>query len=235
MTALLAIQSGRLDQLVTVHQDAIDEVALHGGPSGNPSSAGLQLGERIPLGQLLYGLMLPSGNDAAIAIADMVGDGCWHKFVTMMNVEAYRLHLFSTHFTSPDGLIDSPEHYTTAYDLARLARYAMHLPLFAEIVSTPFYHLPRTTLHAVHSWTNTNDLLGGNPQDRTAAYSGATGIKTGHTDQAGYCLVFSATRAGHHLIGVLLYDTDTDQNQRFQDARALLDWGFSLPLRAPSM
>lgn len=225
MTALLAIQSGQLDQLVTIHQDALDEVI----DNDNATNAGLQLGEQIPLRQLLYGLMLPSGNDAAVAIADTVG-GSRDNFVHMMNVEAYRLQLFSTHYTSPDGLIASPDHYTTAYDLARLARYAMHLPLFATIVSQPSYTLPRTATHSAHLWINTDELLAG----EAFAYPGATGIKTGHTDPAGYCLVFSATRNNRHLIGVLLNDTDTNTNQRFQDARALLDWGFALPVKAPT-
>lgn len=225
MTALLAIQCGQLDRLVTIHQDALDEVI----DNANATNAGLQLDEQIPLSQLLYGLMLPSGNDAAVAIADTVG-GSRDKFVHMMNVEAYRLHLFSTHYTSPDGLIASPDHYTTAYDLARLARYAMHLPLFATIVSQPSYTLPRTTTHSAHFWVNTDELLAG----ETFAYPGATGIKTGHTDPAGYCLVFSATRNNRHLIGVLLNDTDTNTNQRFRDARALLDWGFTLPMKAPT-
>lgn len=223
MTALLAIQSGQLDRLVTIHQDALDEVI----DNDNATNAGLQLGEQIPLSQLLYGLMLPSGNDAAVAIADAVG-GSRDNFVHMMNVEAYHLHLFSTHYTSPDGLIASPDHYTTAYDLARLARYAMHLSLFATIVSQPSYTLPRTTTHSAHFWVNTDELLAG----EAFAYPGATGIKTGHTDLAGYCLVFSATRNNRHLIGVLLNDTDTNTNQRFQDARALLDWGFALPMKA---
>ena len=225
MTALIAIQAADLNKVVTIHQDAINEVMLHNG-----SSAQLQLGDQLTLHDLLYGLMLPSGDDAAIAIADAVG-GSTANFVNMMNLFAYRLRLFQTHYLNPDGLTyydanhqPLPGHYTTAYDLVRLARYAMSIPLFAQIVRTQHYQLLATASHHRYSWDNTNTLL--------ATYQGMTGIKTGFTVEAGACLVFSATRNGHHLIGIVLHSID--ENHRFNDARILLDWGFSLPLLPPS-
>lgn len=225
MTALIAIQVADLNKVVTIHQDAVNEVILHNG-----SSAQLQLGDRLTLHDLLYGLMLPSGDDAAIAIADAVG-GSAANFVNMMNLFAYRLRLFQTHYLNPDGLTyydanhqPLPGHYTTAYDLVRLARYAMSIPLFAQIVRTQHYRLPATVAHHSYSWDNTNTLL--------ATYQGMTGIKTGFTVEAGACLVFSAIRSGHHLIGVVLHSID--ENHRFNDARVLLNWGFSLPLLPPN-
>ncbi len=221
MTAVIAIQTANLDMLVTVHQDAVSEVNNNGG-----STANLRMGEQLTLRDLLYGLLVPSGDDAAIAIADALG-GTTQNFVQIMNLYAYRLHLFSTHYINPDGLTyydannrPIPGHYTTAYDLARLAQYAMSLPLFAQIVRTQHYTLPASATHGPHSWDNTNTLL--------TTYSGTTGIKTGFTLEAGGCLVFSATRNGHHLLGVVLHSIP--ENNRFRDAITLLNWGFALPL-----
>jgi D-alanyl-D-alanine carboxypeptidase (penicillin-binding protein 5/6) len=223
MTALIAIQTGNLDQLVTIHQDAYDEVWLHDG-----SSAGLVVGDQLPLKDLLYGLMLPSGDDAAIAIADALGGV--PAFVQRMNLFAYRLHLFQTHFLNPDGLnyddqgLPISDHYSTAADLTSLARYAMSVPLFAQIVQTQHFVLPPTSLHHGYTWDNIDTLL------RT--YQGATGVKTGFTPQAGYCLVFSATRNSHSLVGAVL--DSASATSRFSDATTLLNWGFALPLLPPS-
>ena len=224
MTALIAIQAGDLNTLVTTHQDAVNEVILNDG-----SSAKLHAGDQLTLRDLLYGLMLPSGDDAAIAIADTVG-GSSANFVNLMNLFAYRLHLFQTHFINPDGLTyydanrqSIPGHYTTPYDLVRLANYAMTIPLFAQIVRSQHYSLAATPSHHSYTWDNTNLLL--------TTYAGASGIKTGFTLEAGECLVFSATRSGHHLIGVVFHSIDAPH--RFNDARILLDWGFALPLLPP--
>ncbi len=216
MTAVIALQVGHLDQEITVGADAVNEARDNDG-----SNAGLQVGERLTLRELLYALLLPSGDDAAIAIADGIS-GSPEKFVALMNLFAWRLHLFQTHYANPDGL-PAPDHYTTAFDLVRLARYAMNIPLFAQIVGTYTYSLPATADHPAHVWTSTNELLG--------TYPGVTGIKTGFTGEAGYCLVFSATRNGHHLLGVVLHSSSPEA--RFQDARRLLDWGFSLPEQPP--
>ena len=225
MTALIAIQAGDLNTLVTIHQDAVNEVILNNG-----SSAKLHAGDQLTLKDLLYGLMLPSGDDAAIAIADSVG-GSTSNFVHLMNLFAYRLHLFQTHFINPDGLTyydanrqPIPGHYTAPYDLVRLASYAMAIPLFAQIVRTQHYSLPAIPAHQSYTWENTNLLL--------TTYAGATGIKTGFTLEAGECLVFSATHSGHHLIGVVFHSINA--THRFNDAKILLNWGFALPLLPPT-
>ena len=222
MTAVIAIQTGDLDQGITIKEDAVDEVTLHNG-----SSAELRVGDVVSLKDLLYGLMLPSGDDAAIAIADGLA-GTPTQFVQRMNLFAHRLHLYQTHYTNPDGLTPdnetNPHHYTTPADLAHLAQYAMSLPLFAQIVQTPTYVLKATGMHHTYTWKTTNDLL--------STYKGMTGIKTGHTVEAGWCLMFAATRDGHHLLGVVLHD-DTSLD-RFSDAKTLLDWGFALPVLPPS-
>ncbi len=224
MTAIIAIQKGNLDQIVTVRRDAFDEVQKHNG-----SSANLVVGDQIRLKDLLYGLMLPSGDDAAITVADAVG-GTTSNFVRMMNLFARQLHLAQTHYINPDGLTyttpqgqPDPNQYTTAADLARLTGYAMTNPFFAQLVELQHYVLPASTFHHAYTWDSIDTLL--------STYPGATGVKTGYTVEAGYCLVFSATSGGHHLIGALLHEPDADQ--RFIDARTLLDWGFALPLRPP--
>lgn len=220
MTAIIAIQSADPEQLIPIHQDAINEVIQNQG-----SSAQLIAGDKIPLKDLLYGLLLPSGDDAAVAIADAIG-GTKANFANIMNIYAYRLRLFQTHYINPDGL-QARGHYTSAYDLARLAHYAMTLPTFAQIVQTQSYTLPAKGGHHQYLWKTTNQLLG----TGTDAYTGATGIKTGTTPEAGFCLVFSATRNGHHLIGVVLHSTS--EAHRFTDAKTLLNWGFALPLLPP--
>lgn len=216
MTALITIQTANLDQVVTIQQDAKNEVIDNGG-----SSAFLVVGDKIRLGDLLYGLMLPSGDDAAVAIADAVA-GSVAKFVQRMNLFAYRLRLFQTHYADVDGL-PAPNHYTTAHDLVRLAQYVMTIPAFTQIVQSQHYLLGASGTHARYDWTNTNTLLG--------SYQGANGIKTGTTDEAGFCLVFSATRQGHHLIGVVLHSSS--EAARITDAQKLLNWGFALPLLPP--
>lgn len=223
MTALIAIQTGDLNQLVTIQQDAYNEVHLYNG-----SSADLIVGDQIPLRDLIYALMLPSGDDAAIAIADALAQTP-ANFVQRMNLFAYHLRLFQTHYTNSDGLTPdgqtNPDHYTTAADLARLTRYAMTLPFFSQVVQTEHYTIPATVDHRAYVWDNTNKLL--------QMYSGTTGTKTGYTEEAGYCLVFSATRDKHHLVGILLGDIDSDH--RFHDAMTLLTWGFGLPLLPPTI
>ncbi len=237
MTAVLAIQAGNPNLMVAVNQDAINEAVNNGG-----SNAQLVVGDQIPLQYLLYGLLLPSGDDAAIAIADAIS-GSASNFTTAMNVEAYHLHLFQTHYINPDGLTyyqnngqSATYNYTSAYDLARLASYAMQLPLFAQIVKTQHYFLAATATHHAYHWDNTNDLLGPTHDDPSGLYiyPGVTGIKTGYTLEAGYCLVFSALKNGQSLIGVLLYSTNTNYDQRFTNATTLLNWGFGLPLKVPT-
>ena len=225
MTALIAIQNADLNQLVTIRQDSIDEVKKHNG-----SSAYLVVGDQIRLEDLLYGLMLPSGDDAAIAIADAVG-GTTSNFVRMMNLFALRLHLTQTHYINPDGLTyltpqgqPDPNQYTSAADLAHLTRFAMANPFFAQLIELQHFVLPASTVHHAYTWDSINTLL--------STYPGATGVKTGYTVEAGYCLVFAATRGGHHLIGVVLHEPD--EAQRFADASMLLDWGFALPLLPPA-
>lgn len=200
MTAILAIEAGNLDALVTVPQEAY-------GVEG--SSMYLRLGEQISMRDLLYGLMLVSGNDAAVAIAVHVG-GSVEGFAALMNAKAASLGAHNTHFVTPNGLPD-PDHYTTAYDLALIACYAMQNETFREIVGTTYYQT--TTGEIARTVKNKNKILW--------EYEGGNGVKTGYTMAAGKCLVFAAEREGMQLVGVVLNCPDM-----FPSAKRLLDYGF---------
>jgi D-alanyl-D-alanine carboxypeptidase (penicillin-binding protein 5/6) len=209
MTAVVALEYGNPNEVVPITQSELDEV-----PPG-VSTALLVANDRMYLSDLLYALLLPSGCDAAIVIAHAVG-GTTANFVAMMNNEARQLGLQSTHYTSPYGALPDANQYSTVADLVTLARYAMRIPLFAHIVGQTYYELKATINHHDYPWNNTNDLL--------TMYPGANGIKTGNTSAAGYCLVFSAARDGHLLIGAELGAPDF--STLYSDATNLLNMGF---------
>jgi D-alanyl-D-alanine carboxypeptidase (penicillin-binding protein 5/6) len=217
MTALVALSFGNLDQRITVGADAASLVGT------GASVAYLQQGESYTLRELLYGLLLPSGDDAAVAIADGVA-GSQNHFVQLMNLEATLLGLGHTHYSDVHGL-DAPGHYTTARDLAALTAVALRSPVFAQIVATPVYTLAANSAHGAHTWTTTNLLLS------TELYPGVLGVKTGFTGGAGYCLVFTAARPFGRLVGVVL--GEPNEQARFDDAAALLTWGFAM-IRPPA-
>ena len=169
----------------------------------------LELGESISLRDLLYGLMLVSGNDAAIAIAVHIG-GSVEGFAALMNKEAYGLGALNTHFVTPNGLHDN-EHYSTAYDMCVITAHAMQNETFREIVSAKYYR--STTGNVIRSMKNKNKILW--------QYEGGNGVKTGFTTQAGKCLVFSAQRDGMTIVGAVL-----NCPNMFNDAITMLDYGF---------
>lgn len=203
MTAIVAIESGKLSDVVKTSKRAF---AKEG------SSLYLRRGEEMSLHHLLYGLMLRSGNDAAVAIAEHVG-GSEEGFVYMMNEKAEMLGLEKTQFRNPHGL-DADGHYTTANDLARLSAYALHNPTFQEIVRTKVKTVPNPNANWDYKWTNKNKML--------QLYEGADGVKTGYTSKALRCLVSSATRHGQQLAVVTLNDGND-----WLDHTRLLDYGFS--------
>ncbi len=214
MTAIIAIRAGNLDKTVTVKKSYVDHVKHN-----DASTAGLRTGDKVTVRQLLNAMLLPSGCDAAYALGDVYGPG-QTKFVAKMNKEAAALKMTSTHYLNADGLPTSShkEGYSTPHDLILLARYAMTSTNFRAVVTRQSYSLSKTSGHAAYHWANTNLLLG--------SYGGAIGIKTGHTDAAGYSLVFAAKRNGRTLIGLVLNSTATDPNRRFASAAKMLDWGF---------
>jgi len=202
MTAILALERGKLEEKVIVSPGA----AATGG-----SSIWLEAGETKTLEELLLGLMLRSGNDAAAAIAEYIS-GSVEQFAALMTARAKELGAYNTSFCNPHGL-HHPEHYTTAYDLALISAHAMGIKEFRRIIATP---------SAVISWP-------GQPWDRHlynqnklfSLYEGAEGIKTGWTIPAGRCFVGAAARNGRRLISVVL-----NAPQMWEDTVALLDYGF---------
>ncbi len=216
MTAYLVIQAGDVDRDIKVPGGVEEYVWKYGA-----SSDGLHPGEVLTGRELLYGLLLQSGADAAYTLANAYGPGMT-AFIAKMNATARQLGMTHTHFASPDGLPYPTESstYSTPEDLLRLGEVAMQSPLFRSIVDTPFYSLTKGDGHAAHWWDNDNDLIG--------QYPGAIGIKTGFTDLAGHCLLFEAVRDGRPLIGVVLGSPDTGPAAAAQDAARVLSWGFRL-------
>ena len=202
MTLITAIEKGDPNSIVTVSTKA---------SACDGSSLELSAGDKLTLRNAETGMMLVSGNDAAEAIAEQVA-GSIPAFVDMMNINAVNIGAKNTHFSNPHGLPDPANHYTTAYDLALIASYAMQNPDFVKIVSTREYDVNFINRNPSHV-TNTNKLL--------KTYPGFNGIKTGYTDAAGDCLVAGANRKGVQLIAVLLND-----DYRWTDATKLLDYGF---------
>lgn len=202
MTALVALENGNLNEPVTAGRNAF-------GVPG--TSIYLSLGEQLPLIDMLYGLMLASGNDAAVAIAEHIG-GDVDGFCKMMNERAADIGCEDTVFATPHGL-PADNHHTTASDLALIAREAMQNPTFREIVSTQRASIPWAERDYDRILNNKNKLL--------SEYPGAIGVKTGYTKAAGRCLVFAAERDGLELIGAVLNCPNW-----FQEAAAILDRGF---------
>ncbi|MCR4434867.1 MAG: D-alanyl-D-alanine carboxypeptidase family protein [Clostridiales bacterium] len=200
MTAIVAIENGNLEDKVTVSKRA----AAIGG-----SKIYLKAGQVLTLKELLYGLLLESGNDAAVAIAEHIG-GSVDGFVEMMNKKAREMGLKDTSFKTPHGL-DAPGHYSTAYELALMASYALRYKTFADIVAT------KSASISIGGLNNTNEMLD--------IYPGADGVKTGYTSQAGRCLVTSATRDNWRIISVVL--NCYSRNSRARDSKSILDYAFT--------
>ena len=202
MTAVVAIESGKLDDEVIVGEEI---KAAYG------SGIYIQVGEKLKLRDLLYGLMLRSGNDAALAIAKYVG-GSIDDFVVMMNDKAKELKMKNTTFNNPSGLDQEKGNYSTAYDMAILTSYAMKLDDYKTITSTKKYTL--TTNKNTYSWINKNKLL--------SLYKYTTGGKTGFTEIAKRTLVSTASKDNTNLVVVTLNDGND-----WQDHQNLFEYGFN--------
>ena len=202
LTALIVVESGDLDHLVTV--DLADTKV-------EPSSLGLKPGEQYTRRQLLFGLLLKSANDVAMALA-RDNAGSVPAFAEKMNLRAAQLGATSSHFVNPHGLHD-PNHYTTAHDLVLIGRAAMQQPLFREIVSTVYY-IWRAPSGQIEQLRNHNRLL--------RHFAGCNGLKTGYTRIAQQVLVSSALRGGHEVVSVVLH---TDKPGIWDDSKALLSYG----------
>lgn len=202
MTAIIAIEKGDLDATVSISRTAAAKPG---------SSMELYRGEKQTLRNLLYGLLLASGNDAATAIAEHIA-GSETKFAQLMTSKARELGMKNTTFKNASGL-PAVGHYTTAHDMALLASYAIQNKIFAEIVQTKVASVPSNRSNHSRTFTNHNKLLW--------RYPYTTGIKTGYTRRAGNCLVASASQSGITLVAVVLKSSNV-----YNDSIELFDYGF---------
>lgn len=200
MTAIVAIDNERLDKKMKISKKAAEV---------GENSMGLSENEVLSLHDLLYGLILPSGNDAAETIAENSTVGR-ENFVYLMNKKAQDLGLSNTNFTNPSGLEGDGDQHSTAYDLLVMSQYGLQNPIFADIVSTFEHEIPATNHNKEYHLYNDTNLL--------TTYPGVKGIKTGFTDEAGMCLVTYLEFKGHKIIGIVLNSTN-----RREEMKQLLD------------
>lgn len=215
LTTLIAIKKANLNDMVKASWEAC---------RADGSAVGLQEGEIFKLEDLLYAVMLPSANDAAAAVAEHIG-GSVEGFARIMNEEARAMGAVNSNFVTPHGLHD-PKHYTTAGDLALIAREAMKNSIFREYAGTYSHKIKRTLPRPVNGipqedFVNLNRLLW---PGNIFEYKGVTGIKTGYTDEARRCLVASAERNGREILVVVM---KTENFDMYRDTITLLDYGFN--------
>ena len=222
MTALVALEAVKrgeikLTDVIEITEEMLDNM----DPDG--TNMALKAGEIISFEALLYGLMIPSGNDAAIAIAYMVAGGI-EPFVEKMNQRAAEMGLKDTHFENPHGLHDE-NHYTTALDMAHIAKVAMENETFRNTVDIAHIKIPPTNkTEEERYYINTNGLISA-MRYSNYYYPKSTGIKTGYTSQAGNCLVASAEEKGEELISVIFGAEGIDNSHN--DSKRLLEYGFN--------
>jgi len=204
MTAIIALEEGNLDEVITISEKA----ALTEG-----SKVWLLSGEKITLRNLLYAVMIHSGNDAAYAIAEHLGEGDTKIFVDKMNQKALDLGLLSTHYDNPIGF-DSKQNYSTAYDLSLLARYAYRKPFIRDAADIRSMSISSVDGQQEHKLDTTNELLG--------SFLRVLGLKTGTTELAGQCLIsIIENDQGRKIITVMLNSTE-----RFSETKSLAAWAF---------
>ena len=221
MTALLVLEA--VDSAAVGLEDGVTVSAdMLAGPPADGSSMNLKEGEEVTIQMLLEGLLLASGNDAARTLAFVIS-GSEEAFVDLMNARAEELGLTNTHFANPHGLSD-PEHYTTATDLAVIAREAMQFDTFREIVEIAHIKIPPTNLSEERYFINTNGLLS-TMRYLDYYYEPAIGVKTGYTSEAGNCLVAAAQKGGMTLLSVVLNGAEVKNSHN--DTIRLFEYGFS--------
>jgi serine-type D-Ala-D-Ala carboxypeptidase (penicillin-binding protein 5/6) len=204
MTAIVALEHQKTDDQYVVRQQSLV----------GEDSMGLSAGETLSLSDLLYGLILHSGNDAAETIADNFPNGRL-AFIRAMNTKLATLGLTDTHFSNPTGLEGDGNQYTTARDLLTMTRYALiHFPEFRSVVATFDDTIPATTSHKAYYLENETNLI--------SSYPGVEGVKTGYTPEAGLCLVTYLNYDGQEIIGVILHSDD-----RRDDMKELLDYSLT--------
>lgn len=222
MTALIALQEVAAGNLSLEQPITYTETA-HATITDDSSSISLLVGEEMKLDDLLKGLLIASGNDAAAIIAEYIGEGSIDSFVVKMNEKVKELGLEDTHFANPHGLQDE-ENYTTAYDMAKIAREAMKDATFRSIVECAHIRIPATNMSEERYYINTNNLVS-RMRYADYFYDKATGIKTGHTEDAGHCLVSSAKDGDKEVIAVVFKEESISDSHT--DSKNLLEYGLN--------
>ena len=235
MTCILALENTEdLDTEIVTYPQYVQDYLYdyqYVQKNGMVSNAELMAREQLTMRDALYALMLPSGNEVAMTIADHVGDS-QEGFAAMMNARARELGAMNTNFVNANGLFDE-NHYTTPYDIALMAQHAMSLPGFMDIVNTTVYECPPTNIHPNGLvWSSTNLMM--SPGSTKYYYAPVRGIKTGSLPQAGYCFVSTATRDGFTyllvLMGAPMFDVDGNRlpdRTDFLETRDFYEWVFS--------
>ena len=224
LTAIVVLENCDLNELATVSYEAVMTL------SSGYVTANLQLGEQLTVEQLLYVLMVGSSNDAAIVLAEHLS-GSVEEFSKLMNEKAKEIGCSNSNFVNPNG-VHNENHYSTAYDLAILGKYAMQNEMFRKLVSTTSYQLPATEKYEKNDrlFTTTNNLLIINNNNRSDNYyyKYATGIKTGFTTPAGNCLISSSNKNGFELLCVVLKGGQNEEglSQRFLNTISLFEYGY---------
>ncbi len=204
--------------MVTVSEESLIDL----DPESSVMGLADYIGEEFSVLELLYGLMLPSGNDAALVLADYVGDGDVDAFVEKMNRKAGQLGCKNTHFVNPHGLYD-PEHYSTAKDLAVITKYAYEKPYFTQVTSSHQYDVEKMD----EPIKTTNYMI--DPEYSQYYYSYTEGGKTGYTDEAGKCLVTTAKKDDYHYLCIAVgapYTYEEDINYAMLDSKDMYEWAF---------
>ena len=220
MTAILTLENCKLTDVATVSKNAIYSVPY------SYATAYLQEGEQLTIANLLNVLLIPSANDAAFVLAEHVA-GSVDEFSNMMNEKAFEIGCKDTHFSNPNG-IHAEDHYSTAYDLALIGKYAMQFQEFRDIVSKTKCSLPTTNKYDKEDrmFVSTNELI---KSSSKYYYEYATGAKTGYTVPAGHCIIATSKKEDTELIAVVLNDSITDEgiNTRCVDCKTLFEYGFN--------
>ena len=217
MTAILTLEHCQLTDVATVSHNAIFSIPI------GYSHANLQEGEKLTVEQLLNVLLIPSANDAAVVLAEHIS-GSVEEFCKLMNDKAKELGCKNTHFVNPNGIHDK-NHYSTAYDLALIGKYAMQFPDIMRIAMVTQYTLPKTNKYdKTDRIFNATNALINNESLNESYYPYATGLKTGYTDVAGSCIVSTAKKGNMELIVVILNSDSIEK--RYADCITLFDYGF---------
>lgn len=209
MTAIIALENYKLDDIITISSNAAHQIG---------SDVYLQSNEKMSVENLLYALLVKSGNDAAMALAEQMGID---SFLEKMNEKAQFLGMNSTHYLDPAGLNDSGR--STARDLSIAAAYALKNEFFQKIVRTSEITITSSDGKIAHKLENSNRLV---KNDEPLYFPDSIGIKTGYTPDAGHCLVSAANRNGHTIISVILNTSQSTNDASAKESKKLLEWGF---------